>query len=89
MFRQSSIELDKQLIVPCRTGNLANADQWKIAFAILVMFSLSPDNIIVSFGHYIVWLYGHIVISNLNFLELIQFIAQEIYVRGVDEESSN
>ena len=34
MFRRSNI--DKQLIVLCWTGNLANADKWKIAFAILV-----------------------------------------------------
>ena len=35
LFRRSNI--DKQLIVPCWTGNLANADKWKIAFAILVV----------------------------------------------------
>ena len=35
LFRRSNI--DKQLIVPCWTGNLANADKWKIAFAILVI----------------------------------------------------
>ena len=28
--------VDKQLIVPRRMGNLANADKWKIAFVILV-----------------------------------------------------
>ena len=38
MFRRSNI--DKQLIVPCWTGNLANADKWKIAFAILVIILL-------------------------------------------------
>ena len=36
-----------QLIVPCRTrtGNLADADKWKIAFAILVQSKLETLNI--------------------------------------------
>ena len=40
LLRQSNI--DKQLIVPCqcRTGNLANADKWKIAIAILVKINI-------------------------------------------------
>ena len=30
----------RSVVVPCETGNLANADKWKIAFAILVGFPL-------------------------------------------------
>ena len=38
-----SCSVNKQLIVPCWTGYLANADKWKIAFAILVSQNISAD----------------------------------------------